>query len=186
MPRGGSAPGQRRGGRKPGTPNKAKAAERALEAEAKEIIAHVEGGNPAAVMAALQARSRSFRGLDEMIELAKVLKNYVVDYQAAVAAVGGKPGVKGFNAALWDRFKDWSEFYFGSCEKIAAFQDPKIKATFHVPAPRLGDDAKVIDEGKIVRIGNPQAAARAYQRLMLAPRQTPLPKQEAPPKKRSA
>lgn len=183
MPAGGS---RERAGRKRGGRNKATEAKLAQRREAEEIASEIGNTDPVALAAALaRAKERRFRGLDEMIEIAKVLKNYVIEFQAAAVNVG-RPGAKTFNPRLWEMFKDWGKFYFDACGEIASFQDPKLKAVTAMPVPGVGatagDAAKVVD-GKVVRMGSAAAAGRAYQRLMQAPRETPaLP----PPSKKRA
>jgi len=171
MPGGGSRPGERRGGRTRGTPNKATVARLEEVRVAEEVAAEIDA-DPVALRAAIQrAGARGFRGKDELIELGKVVKNHLVDFQAAALAAG-KPGTKEYNAALWDKFKVWAEFFADVCNRVADFQDPRLKATM---AMQLSSDApKVINEGtEFVRTGDPVAAARAYQRFIQAPREVP-------------
>jgi len=180
MPRG-SEPGERRGGRNKGTPNKAMAVKREQEREAQQIASEI-GTDPVALQAALErARARKIRGLDEMMELAKVLKNDVIAFRAAAVATG-MPGARDEdgreirNTALWNEYKAWAEFYFDLAAEITQYQEPKLKATASMQIPGVGGaPAKVIDgEAKLVRTGDPVAAARAYQRFMQAPREVPV------------
>lgn len=190
MPGGGSK--TRRGGRVKGTPNKATVIRREQEAEAQEVAAEI-GADPQATMAALSAaRIKRFNAYEELIELALVVKSYVSSFQK----IGGQPGPdivegegkkrvvrKSYNPALVEEVKQWGRMFNDVVKEVAQYQRPKLRATEHRMI--FGDEPKeVIDvEAKVVRMGNPVAASRAYQRFMQAPRETPvLP----PPKKRPA
>lgn len=191
MPGGGSKVGERRGGRIRGTPNKATVIKQEQQAEAQEIAAMV-GADPEATMAALTAaRIKRFNAYEELIELALVVKGYIASFQK----IAGQPGPdivegegkkrttrKSYNPALVDEVKKWGAMFNDIAKEVAQYQRPKLRATEHRMI--FGEEPKeVIDvEAKVVRMGNPVAASRAYQRFMQAPRETPvLP----PPKKRA-
>lgn len=175
MPRGGSLPGERRGGRKAGTPNKKNVAKREQEREARQIAAQVGGDvDPVALAAAIAAaKARRFDGFDEMVELAKVLKSYVVTMKDA-AVNSGLPALPtkenpnpSFNPMLWDMFKDWWEGYASLCDRIASYQRPKMKAVAVVAPMMPGDDAKVVNpEAEVKKLNQPGAATKVYMQVV--------------------
>lgn len=168
-------PGERRGGRKKGTPNKATTA-KLLDAQvAEKVDAIIGGGAPASALTPYPARAR---GKDELAELILVVKGHVAKFQQAVLAMG-EPGGETYNWALHDRYVRLLELFHKVSDSAADFQDPRLKAQLWVPPPQ--EMPKSV-EGKVVRLGNAVAASRVYQQTMQAPRQKALP----PPAKRSA
>jgi hypothetical protein len=182
----GSKPGERRGGRSKGTPNKSTVA-KLIDAQVAEKVAEIVNAPPQEG-ATLQRYSPRARAKDELAEMLPVLKGHVGHFQQAAIASGlptapepGKPA-KSFNAALWKMYKDWFELYIKACDTAADFQDPRLKAQLYVSPPPDMPAQQAGGPPKVVRLGSPQAASRAYQQFMLAPRQKALP----PPAKRSA
>ena len=178
MPRGGAKPGERRGGRPKGGLNKATAA-KLLDAQVAEKVAEIIGAPPQEG-ATLQRYTSRARAKDELAEMLPVLKGHVGHFQQAAIA-SGLPGTEKFNAAIWKMFREWFDLYLKACDTAADFQDPRLKAQLWVPPPQDMPAAPGAP-AKVVRLGSPQAASRAYQQFMLAPRQKALP----PPSKRSA
>ena len=178
MPRGGAKPGERRGGRPKGGLNKATAA-KLLDAQVAEKVAEIIGAPPQEG-ATLQRYTSRARAKDELAEMLPVLKGHVGHFQQAAIA-SGLPGTEKFNAAIWKMFREWFDLYLKACDTAADFQDPRLKAQLWVPPPQEMP-AVPGAPAKVVRLGSPQAASRAYQQFMLAPRQKALP----PPSKRSA
>jgi hypothetical protein len=177
MPRGGAKPGERRGGRQKNTPNKATTA-RLLDEQVAEKVSEIIGATQ--TKAQVQTIMRRVRAKDELEELIPVVKGHLAQFQAAAIAAGG-PGAPGFSTALWDRLERWIELFHKILNTTADFQDPRLKAQLWVPPPQEMPAAPGAP-AKVVRLGSSQAASRAYQQFMLAPRQKALP----PPAKRSA
>jgi hypothetical protein len=185
MPGGGAKPGERRGGRPKNGRNKATIAKLHDEAIVKRVAKDI-GADRAMVNAALERANalNGFRAKNELIELAMAMKNHLVQFQQAATALGA-PGTPNYSAALWREVREWGKFYKDLCDTVADFgPDARIKTieffghvkTEDITPVRPGDDAK------IVRLGSPQAASRAYQQFITAPHQKALP----PPAKRSA
>ena len=172
-------PGERRGGRKKGTPNKATIA-KALDAKVAEKVEALIGKTPEVTATALQVMARTPRGKDELAELILVVKGHVAKFQQAVLRMG-EPDAKTYNWSLHDRYVRLLELFAKVSDSAADFQDPRLKAQLWVPPPQDMPAAPGAP-AKVVRLGSPQAASRAYQQFMLAPRQKALP----PPSKRSA
>ena len=178
MPRGGAKPGERRGGRPKGGLNKATAA-KLLDAQVAEKVAEIIGAPPQEG-ATLQRYTSRARAKDELAEMLPVLKGHVGHFQQAAIA-SGLPGTEKFNAAIWKMFREWFDLYLKACDTAADFQDPRLKAQLWVPPPQEMP-AVPGAPAKVVRLGSPQAASRAYQQFITAPHQKALP----PPAKRSA
>jgi hypothetical protein len=173
-----SQPGERRGGRQKGTPNKATVA-KLLDAKVAEKVEAIIEANPKLRDAALQPVTRRVRAKDELIDLIPVVKGHVAQFQQVALTMA--PGTDAFSPAMWDRYERWLQLLHKVCDSAADFQDPRLKAQLYVPPP---PDMPVHQDGpqKVVRLGSATAASRAYQQFMLAPRQKVLP----PPSKRSA
>ena len=172
--------GRKTGGRTKGTPNKSTVA-RVEDAKVAEKVEALIGKTPEATSKNLQVMTRTPRGKDELAELILVVKGHVAKFQQAVLRMGD-PDAKAYNWALHDRYVKLLELFHKVSDSAADFQDPRLKAQLWVPPPQEMPAQRDGAPAKVVRLGSPQAASRAYQQFMLAPRQKALP----PPSKRSA
>jgi hypothetical protein len=119
MARGGSNPGERRGGRKKGTPNKL-TSERALQAlMAAQTVKAVREANPNV----------------PPLELAKDVLNRMMKVSEGAAGLfrpanptGGTQGVEN-----WDRFGQWVDRTIACAKELAKYQSPQLRAIL-VPA----------------------------------------------------
>lgn len=162
----GSKPGERRGGRKKGTPNKATA-----ERE-RRALEELRG------KAQLLNRALAKDELDDLVpevkELMQVVKGSVAHFQRAAFLGGtGLPGQSGYVAAAWDKLREWiillKDVQVAAAvimAKSADFQSPKYKAiAVMTPPPEMPREDH---GGKVIEINDPQALARVYQRMLLA------------------
>jgi hypothetical protein len=150
MPRGGSKPGERRGGRQKGTPNKFTASR-------------------AVVLPPTFAASKPLylRAKDELAELVSVVKGHVGQFQlAAVGADGsGLPGQPGHDPVKWDTFLKWMAFYRSVCDSAADFQDPRFKA-IAIMAPPPSPPQTGDQRDNVVQITDPVGASRVYLNIV--------------------
>jgi hypothetical protein len=109
----GSKPGERRGGRRLGTKNKA-----TLERERRAIEAlHKKGA-----MAPLRALAK-----DQLAELVPVVKGIVARFQLA-AMQAGAPGDDGYRPDFWKELRDWIKTYATVADLAADFESPRYRA----------------------------------------------------------
>ena len=179
MPGGGAKPGERRGGRKKNSLNKATIA-KLRDAQVAEKVAEIINAPPQAG-ATLQHYPARTRAKDELSEMIPVVKSHVGQFQQAAIA-SGMPGDPKFNPSLWKMYKDWWDLYVKVCDTAADFQDPRLKAQLWVAPPADIAPPRQDDDRRVVRMADPVRASRLYQQAMQAPRQKALP----PPAKRSA
>lgn len=108
MPRGAS-PGERRGGRTKGTPNKVTIA-KAVEAERKLAEMRMKGIRP---------------GLDIMRDFMTVFAGMAAKYQPR----------EGNNSADEKKFYQWADLAFDAAAKVTEFESPKFRAIVVSPPP---------------------------------------------------
>jgi hypothetical protein len=153
----GSKKGERRGGRKKGTRNKA-----TVEREAKMLNALKD-----------QARATPEKiviAKDELLAFIPVVKGTVGLFQkAAIDGGQGLPGLPGFNPGKWERFREWAEFFGQLCHKAADFQSPRYRAIAVVVPP--GDIAQpnpapMIEHQPSSELDEERQANAAYLRLV--------------------
>jgi hypothetical protein len=172
MPRG-ARPGERRGGRIKGVPNKATIA--ALNK--RKIIDQIakQTGTSSAVATAVLSKAAGYRKLavEELEEVLPIIKSVVAYHQVKVMRAG-PTGALEITGAL-DDFKEWLRLFIETCAKLAPYQSPTFKA-IAVMEPQSSGKPPIPDTYGIERLDDPVAASRAYQQLMQAPRQLALPK----------
>jgi hypothetical protein len=177
MPRA-ARPGERRGGRIKGVPNKTTIAalnkQKIIEKIAKET------GTPTAVATAVLAKAADCRKLamEELEEALPIIKSVVAHFQKApfeAVQAGGKATKA--TKAQWNDFQDWLKLFLDTCVRLAPYQSPTFRA-IAVMDPQPSGKRSTPDLDSIVRSGDPVAASRAYQRFMQAPRQLALPPRE--------
>ena len=148
MPRG-AKPGERRGGRYKGIPNKA-TTERALQAE--RDIARAKGENRRL-------------GKEILDDFANLFWQLAVRAQPLPENQPILPGRKPNEV----EFEKWSRLACETAAKLAPYQSPTFRA-FQVIAgptdPAAG--AKVIDNDNVVPLNDPNGAMRVYLRTMKA------------------
>jgi hypothetical protein len=148
----GSKPGERRGGRQKGTPNKAtrEKEQRALEA--------------------LQQKAKApLRKLakDQLAELVPEIKEIVLRFKAAVEKSGGVPGTKGYKAELWRELREWIRVYGWAADLAADFESPRYRAIAVAMTP--GDAkpaAPIIEHQPADAEERERQANNAYLRLV--------------------
>jgi hypothetical protein len=163
----GSKPGERRGGRERGVPNKV-TQERQLKA-AREIEAAMTGRAP---------RPLAIARLEELLDIsigAMRAHQQVTTEMVEKAAATGKKITE--SRGDWDKFGDWFDRAAYVAGKIMKTQTPELKAVMlaAAPNPAAREIAAQALGGNVVRLGSPVAASRAYQQLMHQPRQLALP-----------
>ena len=157
--------GRKTGGRPKGGLNKATLA-RLHDAKIAEKVAADIGADKTVVAAAIDRAQalQGFRAKHELIELAMVMKNHLLQFQTAALATG-TPGAKGYSAALWEQVKEWGKFYRDICDTVADFgPDARIKAIMMqmAPAPELPK----AEPSNVHQIDDPGAASRVYLRTV--------------------
>jgi hypothetical protein len=165
MPRGGAKPGERRGGRKKNSLNKATIAKLHDAAIVERVAADI-GADKTMVDAALKRAQalQGFRAKYELIELAMVMKNHLLHFQEAAMAAG-LPGAKGYSKALWDEVKEWGKFYLDLCDTVADFgPDARIKTIAMVMA--APPESPKAQPENIHQIEDANAASRVYLRVV--------------------
>jgi hypothetical protein len=147
MPRG-AKPGERRGGRTAGTPNRA-TVERALEAE--QALAEVKKGRKL--------------GKDMLWDLAELFLGMTAVYQPnhprLKDAPPGTPGVNPY--ADEEKFMTYAIAARDTARALADFQSPRFRAVAIMPAPEQMPGERQIP--KLVPSGKGMGALEAYQRL---------------------
>jgi hypothetical protein len=171
MPRG-ARPGERRGGRVKGVPNRT-TVEKLEQARIAEQIAKAVGAqNGASSTAAKKILSSQKLAKDELAEVIPIIKSIVAHFQRQAMRATPEGGLE-IVGDLGD-FKEWLKLFIDTSFKLADFQSPRFRAIVaDVPAP-AGHLAPG-GPGKFVRTGDAKAAARAYQEYIQAPRQLALP-----------
>jgi hypothetical protein len=152
MARGGSKPGQRRGGRPKGGKNKAtiEREQRALEALQKQA-------------------KQPLRKLakDQLADLVPEVKGIVSRFAAAVEEKGGKPGTKGYKRELWRELKDWIRLYGWVADLAADFESPRYRAVAVAMTPGDGKPmAPIIEHESANAEERERAANQSYLRLV--------------------
>lgn len=144
----GAAPGERRGGKAKGTPNKATVA-RAVQAEA-DVIKHQVSGK-------------------------KLAKDMLDDYMLAFHAVAAsyqrsladafQAGVKPAQADL-DAFMKWGELVVDTAAQLAKYQSPTFKAIqVNAPMPLPKDAGGKIIEGTVIKLDE-ISISKVYRQLV--------------------
>ena len=172
MPRG-ARPGERRGGRIKGVPNKATIA--ALNE--RKIIDQIakQTGTSSSVTAAVLSKAAGYRKLavEELEDVLPIIKSLVAYHQIKVMRAG-PTGALQITGEL-DDFKEWLRLFIETCAKLAPYQSPTFKA-IAVVEPQLPGKPPIPNAYDIERLDDPVAASRVYQQLMQAPRQLGLPR----------
>lgn len=156
----GAAPGERRGGRSKGTPNKTTLQRLEAERIAKQAQDEVNKANLAKVKL----------GKDILEDYVGAFHNVAAVFQNRIAtdyAAGLEPKASDLAA-----FKQWGGMVVDTADRLAAFQSPKFKAIAIVapppshPAPPLmiGKDGNVIDIPK-----DAVTLSRLYQQMIKKP-----------------
>lgn len=148
MARGGSNPGERRGGRRPGSRNKA-TVERELQAGVAQVVIDA---NPATSPIELAK--------DVLGKMMKIAEGAAGLFQPKNPESGRLEGIED-----WDRFGQWLDRTIVCAKELAKYQSPQFRAILVTPPPpqelpRHGDGAKVID------INDPVALERVYKRML--------------------
>ena len=164
----GAKPGERRGGRAKGVPNKATIAKLHDAGIVKQVAAEI--GADKTTVAAVIDRAHAlagFRAKNELTELAMAMKNHLVQFQQAASATG-MPGTKGYNAALWREVREWGKFYHELCDTVADFgPDARIKTVEfygHIKTEDVTPPPKQSE--KVHQIDDANAASRVYLRVV--------------------
>lgn len=164
MPKGGSKPGERRGGRQKGVPNKATVERLHKNAIIDQIAKEI--GQPTSVAAAAVDRAMSGRKLakEELEEVVPIIKSVVAHFQQepfAAVKSGGKA-----TKAQWNDFRAWLELFVNTCVKLAPYQSPTYRAILVTTPTGEGAGApdKVADLGDIG--DETTRSAQTYLRLV--------------------
>jgi hypothetical protein len=162
MSRGGSKPGERRGGRLKGSLN-IKTRERLEREKIAEQVA-TEIGASATGIAFHKAIEGRRLAKDEIKEAIPIIKGIVAHYQQQVSALNPETGslVIQPEADLGD-LKDWMRLFVDTCFKLATYESPTFKAIVLAEVPQPGDDAKMID---LQSKREPEKATETYLRLI--------------------
>jgi hypothetical protein len=170
MPRG-ARPGERRGGRVKGVPNRTTVEKLEQARIAEQIAKEVGAQNGASSTAAKKILSSQKFAKDELAEVIPIIKGIVAHFQRQAMRATPEGGLE-IVGDLGD-FKEWLKLFIDTSFKLADFQSPKFRAIIaDVPASvgNLAPGGPV----KVARLGDAAAAARAYQRYIQAPRQLAL------------
>lgn len=159
----GSAPGERRGGRKAGTPNK------------KTIIAMEEQRLAEIAKTAERERVAKERA---HIPLGKdVLEDYMQAFAGIAAIYQNKllaeyQQTQTMTAATLNEFERWGSLTATTAKALADFQSPKFKAIMvSVPGDQNRQpEPKTIDGAKVIEINDPVAVARVYTNMVKSAR----------------
>lgn len=156
-----SQPGERRGGRQAGVPNKAtvEAQERArLAAEiatsmSRPLTQPAPAGAPAPVQRKLMR--------ERLEELAEICIGAAAFFQPA--AQGQRPNPH----ENWGEFHKWVETAIKAADKAADYQSPKYRA---IAVASAAPEPKQVGkgDGNVIPINDPVAAARVYRRIVSA------------------
>lgn len=148
----GAKPGERRGGRKKGVPNKW-SVEQIAEAAARANDAQRNGKKFAIeVLDDLMHTALSFAAQERQHVLA--------EQQGAK----GKPGKA--TAETLDRFWKAMEYAGIFARALAPFQHPKFRAVVVMPSPGAMEPLGPVIPGEIVQTNDPGQAARLYSQLV--------------------
>lgn len=171
MPRG-ARPGERRGRRSKGVPNRT-TVEKLEQAHIAEQIGKELGAPKLAKVL------RNYKlAKDELVEVIPIIKGIVAHFQRRAMRTTPEGGLEIVDDL--DEYKEWLKLFIDTCFKLADFQSPKFRAI--LAASTAAGDSAPRDPGRVTRLGDAVAASRAYQQYMVAPRQLSLP----PLAKRSA
>lgn len=159
MPRG-SFPGERRGGRKAGTPNKA--TQERLELHARAIAVTQKSGG-----------KLGREVLDELTQIAMGMATQCHQEYLAAQSPAPPHGARDREVhshaanvcALEHRFQKWLEITGVLAKSLAPFQSPTFKAIAVVPPSPQAPPPKP-DDGKVIGIDDPAALARLYQQMI--------------------
>ena len=171
MPRG-ARPGERRGGRVKGVPNRT-SIEKLEQARIAEQIAEAVGAPKRATSTVIKKVLGNHKlAKDELVEVIPIIKGVVAHFQRQAMRATPEGGLE-IVGDLGD-FKEWLKLFIDTSFKLADFQSPRFRAIVaDVPAP--AGHLTPGGPGKFVRTGDAKAAARAYQEYIQAPRQLALP-----------
>jgi hypothetical protein len=164
----GAAPGERRGGRTKGVPNKAKVAQ----------IAALSGAAVPATTAIATAKT-----VDEAAAEPELGKRTLARYCAIYANLAnvaraqmiraereGDEGRARFAAALRE-FEKWSKAAVWCADKLAPFQSPTYRAIAVIAPPPESPATPLERDGNVITLNDPVKAARVYANIMRASRQ---------------
>ena len=157
----GSKPGERRGGRKRGTPNR-----KDVEKAEQLRLAAANAGFP------VPAKAVPIKKLGKEIleEFMMVFAGMAASYQPAPPGQPPRPNQDEV------KFRQYAELAVDTADRLADFQSPKFRAIAvtappadpNRPAPVPGDDAKIVELAKV----DPQRAADSYRRFIAAATKT--------------
>jgi hypothetical protein len=173
MAGGGSKPGQRRGGRQKGTPNK-RTAERRLREVVVRKTAKMTGADAKVLQKAVNKvlDSRTL-AVDELASMMPVVRQIVEYHQTApfAAANAGRFASPG----QWHALKDWLELFLRWCDTLAAYQSPKLRgiAVHQVGSPVGGKPLETEPPAGAAKESESEAvtateASRIYRRMLKA------------------
>lgn len=146
MPRGGTEPGNRRGGRKKGTPNKT-TVERALVAE--QVLARAEMRGEKLAKEVLNEFMKTFAGM-------------AATYQPLPPGVMMAPSGRDPNEPMFEKY---ARLAVDTAHKLAAYQSPTFKAIL-MPTP-VQEPARPTGDN-VIDITDPNAISRAYLKMVKA------------------
>lgn len=140
MPRG-ARPGERRGGRAKGTPNRKRTERELIEKSLKSNIKSAEDLERAKIAAMAVQAARREGG-------AKLAKDKIEDYMATLEGMAGfyqprPPGQEANKNENFDRFLSCLDLAVYCAVKLAEFQTPKLRAVMVAAPPPKASGEKV-------------------------------------------
>lgn len=105
-----------------------------------------------------QGQKKATEVLNDLMQTAM---SFAATYQQKIMAAGHK----GPSASDIDRFWKAMECAGVFAKALAPYQDPQLKAMFHMPTPAPAQEPKTV-EGKVVRLDDPIAVSRVYQQTV--------------------
>lgn len=162
----GAKPGERRGGRAAGTPNKAtiareRAAQAIADAGKAPIVLAPAKVDPEQAAIAVRAK-KSKLAIDVLEEFMRVFAGMAARqqprYDSDGKLIAGNPG----------EFERWARLTVVTADRLAPYQSPTFKA-LAVVAPPPQDQPNRPDltrEGNVVKLNDPVRAARVYAQIM--------------------
>jgi hypothetical protein len=149
MPKGGSKPGERRGGRQRGTPNKT-TMERLLRAERETAVAQAEG------------RKLAKEVLDDFMVL---FAGMAAHHQPMPRGQAAPPGRQPDEA----KFEKYARLAIATAADLAPYQSPTFKA-IAVMAPQIpalgGGDVLSLEHAVEMSVDDPVQVSRVYRFIM--------------------
>ena len=165
-PRGGSKPGERRGGRRKGSLNFATRERLAREKMAEELAVQIGAPESATAIALHKAMEGRKLAKDDVADVVPIIKGIVEHYQRKSTAIHKKTGllfVKGDPSDL----KEWLQLLVNTLFKLAEFQSAKPRVLM-VSAYDEQQSMKTIDADNVIPLNDAVGASRVYRRIMSA------------------